>query len=169
MIATEAEEDSGKIHWVLRPNRALRPEGFLLLFVMLAVAAMAVAAFSAFQGNVFAPAFAFLDLLVVAWAFRAIWRMGDRAERITLDGNTLSVHWDVRGQTREMARFHSFWVRLATPDEIPGERCRLILRSHGKSFEIGRWLGAGERREAAALLSAALAARRNDGLNSGTP
>ena len=78
MIATEAEEDSGKIHWVLRPNRALRPEGFLLLFVMLAVAAMAVAAFSAFQGNVFAPAFAFLDLLVVAWAFRAIWRMGDR-------------------------------------------------------------------------------------------
>lgn len=168
MIATEAEPGSGKIQWVLRPNRALRPRGFMLLFGMLAVAAMAVAAFSAWQGNVFAPAFACLDLAIVAWAFRAIWRTGDRAERITLDGNTLSVHWDVRGHSREMARFHPYWVRLATPDEIPGERCRLILRSHGRSFEIGRWLGAGERREAAALLRAALAANRNDGLNSGT-
>ncbi|MBK8287177.1 MAG: DUF2244 domain-containing protein [Ahniella sp.] len=169
MIAADANEQTGRLSLILRPNRALRLEGFLWVFVLLAVAAMAVAAFSAYQGNVFAPVFACIDLLIVAFAWRAIWRAGDRSEHIELTEETLSVHWNVLGQVREVARFHPYWVRLSTPDEIPGERCRLILRSHGKSFEIGRWLGAGERREAAELLQVALRTTKHYGSNSGTP
>lgn len=156
MIATEADNTGRRMSLTLSPNRALGAGGFRLVFVLLAVVAMAVAVFSAFQGNVFAPLFATIDLLIVAVAFRAIWRSGDRSERIELHGNTLSVHWDVHGHSREVARFHPYWVRLTTPDDIPGERCRLVLRSHGKAFEIGRWLGAQERIEAAKLLQAAL-------------
>lgn len=156
MIAAEQDPDLKHFRWHLRPNRALRLEGFLVVFLTLALLAMAVAAFSAWQGNVFAPVFAVLHLLLVGFGLAAAWRAGNRSESIELDEEMLCVRAEGRGESRELARFHPFWVRLLTPDEIPGERCRLILRSHGRSLEFGRFLGAAERRELATMLRSAL-------------
>lgn len=169
MIATDSDPENRRYSWILSPNRALGPHTFAAVFILIALAAMLVALVSAWHGNVFAPVFATVDVLIVAVAWRAIWRSGERAERIDLDAEALSVHWLVRGQMREVARFHPQWVRLSTPDEIPGERCRLILRSHGRSIEIGRLLGAQERLEAAASLRAALAGATNFESSSGQP
>lgn len=169
MIATNSDPDNRRHCWILSPNRALGPHTFAAVFILIAILAMIVALVSAWHGNVFAPAFACLDLLIVAFAWRAIWRAGLRQERIELDAEALSVHWQVHGQMREVARFHRQWVRLLTPDDIPGERCRLILRSHGRSFEIGRLLGAKERQDAAQMLRAALAVSPNFESSSGHP
>jgi hypothetical protein len=55
-----------------------------MLFTVLATATWAVALLTYLQGNVFAPAFAFLDSAFVAASLRWVWLRGERYELIAL-------------------------------------------------------------------------------------
>jgi uncharacterized membrane protein len=137
----------------LRPNRSLSVRGVFGFLAILGLTMLAVAAFSARQGNVYAPWFALADLGLVGGCFAWVQKRLRREERIALSAAAIDVHRR-RGAQAEVlaARFHPYWVRLET-----GADERVLLSSHGRRVEIGAFLGEDERVELARRLARALA------------
>lgn len=134
---------------MLRPRRILTPRQFVVLFALIALPVSAVSGYAFALGNAFAPAFALLDLAIVAVALRWVWRSGDRYERIVVGERQL----EVRRSPDDAAVFaaHPYWVRLS----MDGERDaldHLRLGSQGREVEIGSFLPPGERSELAERL-----------------
>lgn len=158
MIVSVPAPDGAGLRLCLRPNRALSGSGVVMAFIVIGATCLAVALWSATQGNVFAPFFAVLDVLVVGTALRLAWRSGECAEWIELSDSALTVRREARGRSVEAARFHPYWVRLRP---APQGHPRVILSSHGKSLEVGAFLGEQEREALAATLRSALGHLRN--------
>lgn len=138
----------------LRPPRALTARQFVVLFVALATAMWLVALLGWWGGNVFAPAFAMLDSLVVAGALRWLWRLGERREVIEIRPEAVEV-WR-SAHPAPAFRAHPYWVRL----DVEGDGERISLVSSGKRCEVGAFLGPDERRQLAARIRALLVETR---------
>lgn len=168
MIQSFADRDPDGLRLCLRPNRSLSARGLALAFAVIACTCLAVALYSAAQGNVFAPWFAFIDLALLAWAFKLVWRASERAEWIDLSDGALTVRSERGGRCIETGRFHPYWVRVETAGKIR----RVLLRSHGKALCIGAFLGEEERGQLAETLRLALARRhgpeRSHGIETNT-
>ncbi len=134
---------SGQVTLLLSPNRALGRGELRKAVGALALAALATAALAAWQGNVFAPLFALLEVPCVVAAFACAWRAGDRAERITLDQRSVRVE-SSPPRTAETA-FPSAWVRVRMR-EWGGHR-HVLLAASGREREVGAFLGDEERVE----------------------
>jgi uncharacterized membrane protein len=134
----------------LRPPRAMTARQFLALFATLAAAMWLVALLGWWGGNVFAPAFALFDSVLVAVALRWLWRLGERREVISIGPEAVEV-WR-SAQPAPAFHAHPTWVRL----ELTGEDERIELASSGKRCEVGAFLGPGERRQLAQRLKALL-------------
>ena len=138
----------------LRPPRAMTARQFVALFASLAAAMWLVALLGWWGGNVFAPAFALLDSVLVAAALRWLWRLGERREVISIGPEAVEV-WR-SAQPAPVVRAHPSWVRL----ELEGDGERILLASSGHRCEVGAFLGPGERRQLAQRLNALLEASR---------
>ena len=138
----------------LRPPRALTARQFLLLFASLAAAMWLVAGLGWWGGNVFAPAFALLDSVLVAAALRWLWRLGERREIISVGPEAVEV-WR-SAQPAPVFRAHPMWVRM----EATGGEGPIVLSSSGVRCEVGTFLGPGERRLLVQRLRALLEASR---------
>jgi uncharacterized membrane protein len=140
----------------LRPPRALTARQFVALFAVLTGAMWLVASAGWLAGNVFAPAFAVLELVLVAACLLRVWRASGAGEVIVLGPSRLEV---VRmGEGGPAARFHPYWARLTLQSgRWPGAPSRLLLRSHGREIEIGAFLSETERKDLAGRLTAMLA------------
>lgn len=150
----------GAVRLMILPHRSLSRAGLWLFLVAQSVAAGGFAGLAAWRGNVFAPAFAVLELLAVAYCLIHVWRASAGGEAITLTASMLEIAR--MGDDAPPARFHPYWVRLALqPGRWYGWPSRLLLRSHGRSIEIGRFLNEAERCDLAQRLSALLAQARN--------
>lgn len=124
----------------LKPNRTLSHRGLRRVIMVLVVLVLGTAGLGAWQGNVFAPLFAALESMVLAYALSIAWRAGDRGERITLDESSLEVHAQPSGRS---TRFPAYWVRVLLE---PGNgQHRLLLSSHGHALEVGVFLAEAER------------------------
>jgi uncharacterized membrane protein len=133
---TDSRTDSG-LHFdaVLHPHRSLSRNGFLVVMIM-------VGAISFTSGMVFLmmgawPVFGFfgLDAALIYFAFRMNFRDGRRYERVMLGDDSLDVVQVAPGGAETRASFQPYWTRvLVDPDGC------LVLRSHGKSLELGRFL-----------------------------
>lgn len=124
----------------LMPNRTLSRRGLRRVIVMLVVLVLGTAGLGAWQGNVFAPLFAGLESIVMAYALSVAWRAGDRGERVALDASSVEVQ-SLPG--RRCIRFPAYWVRVLLE---PGDgRHRLLLATHGQALEIGVFLAEAER------------------------
>lgn len=150
----------------LRPDRPITPAGLAVFFLVLAATSIVVVGFSARQGNLFAPGFAALELVLVWLLLRHVWRRQDRLqERIALTREALTV---ARQPPGDEVRFHPGWVRVVREPAGEGTaRRRLLLTSHGRSVEVGAFLGDDERGQLERLLAGALGALR-EGRDSGT-
>lgn len=136
-----AGEGSSVTVWV-RPNRSLNHRTLKRLAWGVAAVVLATGLIGARQGNVFAPVFALIEAIVVAWLLGMAWRAGNRGERITLDRHELEV--EVLPAHRR-TRFQSGWVQVLL---VPGlNHRRLFLASHGRELEIGAFLADEERTE----------------------
>ena len=158
MIVSVPAPDGAGLRLCLKPNLALSGRGMVAAFVAIGASCLAVALWSATQGNVFAPFFAVLDVIVVGLALRLVWRSGECAEWIELSDDVLTIRREARGRSVEAARFHPYWVRLRP---APQGRPRVVLSSHGRSLEVGAFLGEQEREALAATLRSALQHLRN--------
>jgi uncharacterized membrane protein len=139
----------------LRPPRAMTARQFFALFASLAAAMWLVAGLGWWGGNVFAPAFALLDSVLVAVALRWLWRLGERREVISILPEAVEV-WR-SAQPAPAFRAHPVWVRL----EVVGDGESIVLSSSGVRCEVGAFLGPGERLQLASRLRALLEASRS--------
>jgi uncharacterized membrane protein len=127
----------------LRPNRSITAGGLKGFFVVMAATSLTVAGVSYGQGNVFAPVFAVLELSLLAFCLRLVWRGLSRGERIVFGEGSVDVERDREGL---VARFNPYWVRVVSEaGATPSDRRRLLLTSHGRSIEVGAFLNAEER------------------------
>jgi uncharacterized membrane protein len=98
---------------------------------------------AASQGNVLAPAFALLELGVVAYCLHRVWRASGEGQIITLTPSRLEISAARAGS----AQFHPYWVRVRLePGRWRGWPSRLLLGSHGREVEVGAFLNDAERR-----------------------
>ena len=142
MIEQLATGDAGS--WVqlrLRPRRALTARQFRWVFALLATATWAVALLTYLQGNVFAPAFAFLDSAFVAASLRWVWLRGERFETIALGQAEVVVRRSSRHEP--LLQAHPCWVRLRVGEEAGGPT--VVLGSAGREVQVGAFLSEAER------------------------
>ncbi len=139
---------------VLRPNRSLTGLQLVIVVGLLGASASITALFAWSQGNAFAPAFALLDIVLVAVAFRLVWRAGERVEEIAVGAHGVSVRRSPF--PAPLFQAHPYWVRL----RVAGREgaTRVVLASQGREVEVGTFLGDGERRDLARRLDQLLAA-----------
>ena len=142
------------------PHRSLTRAGLWMFLALQGAAMGAFAGLAAWRGNVFAPYFAVLDWCVVAYVLSRVWRRSAAGEAITLSASALEVA-AMDGRT-DPVRFHPYWVRLELlPGRHFGWASRLVLRSHGREVEIGKFLNETERATLACRLNELLAEARN--------
>ena len=140
----------------ITPHRSLGSTGFLVL--MLAIGGVSFAAGVVFLLMGAWPVMGFfgLDVLLIYWAFRANYRAARAYEQVTVTASTLHVRKVThRGKVAEWT-LNPVWTQLdrQTHEDFGIER--LFLVSRGRRLAIAGFLGAKEKEDFAAALSAAL-------------
>ena len=144
------------------PHRSLSRAGLWLFLALQGMAMAAFAGLAAWRGNVFAPWFAVLDWCVVACVLSREWRRSAAGEVIALGVSGLEV--TRMDGSAPPVRFHPYWVRAELrPGRHFGWASRLLLRSHGREVEVGKFLNEAERAVLARQLDELLAQARLDG------
>jgi len=150
--------------WVL-PHRSLTRSGLVAFLVAQGFAAGVMAGLAAWQGNVLAPAFALLELGIVAWCLRRVWVASGLGELITLTPTQLVIS---SARRDDEMRFHPYWVRVQLqPGAERGWPSRLLLASHGREVEVGTFLNDHERRALALRLTELLRPLQDRGGSTG--
>ena len=139
----------------LRPHRSLSPLGFLLLMV-----AIGLISFAAGLGFFLAgawPVVGFLgaDVLLVYVAFKISFRRGQLRETLQLSAEELLVQRVSPWGTAQSWRFQPYWLQVGI-EEDGSRRGALVLRSHGKSLALGKFLTCEERGDVARALRQAI-------------
>ena len=136
---------------VLHPHRSLSRKAFLIVMIL-------VGGLSFAGGMVFLllgawPVFGFfgLDAALVYIAFKRNFRDGRCYERVRLDAASLEVLQVAPGGAETRSTFPPYWTRVLVDDD----GC-LVLRSHGKAMELGRFLSGDEKESFRVALDRAL-------------
>ena len=162
MTAEAASLASGRaVSVLLLPHRSLSRAGLVIFLVAQSFAAGMLATLAAWQGNVLAPVFAMVELAVVAYCLRRVWRVSGLGELITLTPAWLEI---TAAGGVEPVRFHPYWVRVRLgTGRRRGWPSRLLLGSHGREVEVGAFLNEAERRLMAQRLAELLRPLQNGG------
>ncbi|HYG27827.1 MAG TPA: DUF2244 domain-containing protein [Caulobacteraceae bacterium] len=136
---------------VITLNRSLSPGGFKVLFGVVVTVNVLVGVFFFSIGAWPAPIFLGLDVLLVWLAFRASFRASERAERVQVSAEEVTVTHDGRTVWRSPTAF----TRVDVEERGEGDR-RVRLRLSGRAFTVARSLSPGERRRFAAALQDAI-------------
>jgi len=145
----------------LRPYRSLSRKGFLILMsALIGLNFAAVTAFYLLGAWPVAP-FLGLDVALVWWAFRKNYADALKEEQIEVTAHELILRRFDHDRQREELHFTRAWVRVELEEDKDRELIgSLFLRFKGQRTEIGRFLGAHDRKEFAATLRGALAQPR---------
>ncbi|QIG48791.1 DUF2244 domain-containing protein [Nordella sp. HKS 07] len=145
----------------LRPYRSLSRKGFLILMsVLIGLNFAAGTAFYLLGAWPVAP-FLGLDVALVWWAFRKNYADALKEEQIEVTAHELILRRFDHDRQREELHFTRAWVRVELEEDKDRELIgSLFLRFKGQRTEIGRFLGAHDRKEFAATLRGALAQPR---------
>ncbi len=142
-----ADDGASRVEVLLSPNRSLSWVGLSRFFALMALVSLAVSGYSAWQGNVFAPFFAVLEMAVLALCLWLVWVSGNRRELISVAPEAVEVRWL---PPRRPARFHPCWTRMALEGHHGRER--VWIGSHGQRVELGSFLPEAERAQLARRL-----------------
>jgi uncharacterized membrane protein len=139
---------------VIHPYRSLDGRGLKAVFiVLLAMNGYAAVLVTSLGGWPVLP-FLGLDIAAVYLAFRLSYTQARAFERITINGEMLTVERVDKAGARKAWTFPAYWVSVwIEEDDV---RTTLTLRSHGRSLEIGRYLAPCERKAFADALGKAL-------------
>lgn len=130
-------------------NRSLSPAGFKVLFGVVVAVNVLFALFFFAIGAWPAPIFLGLDVLLVWLAFRASFKAAERAERVQVSAEEVTVLHDARTVWRSPTAF--------TRVDVEGdEERRVRLRLSGRAFTVARSLSPPERKRFAAALQDAI-------------
>ena len=136
----------------LAPNCSLTPRGARLFVGSLAAVTFAAAGFFALQGFWPVLPFAGLEIGLLAWAVRASLRRGSERELIVVSDEQVVVERRVPSGSRRTV-FPRHWARVTLRGPQPAQHpSRLLIESHGRACEVGRFLTEDERQRVAARL-----------------
>ena len=140
---------------VLHPHRSLSPRAFLI--VMIVVSGISFAGGMVFLLMGAWPVFGFfgLDVLLIYVAFKFNFRDGKRYERVVLTDETLELRRVAPDGSETRSSLQPYWTRV-----LIDEAGCLLLRSHGRSLELGKFLIEEEKESFRAALEAALRGQR---------
>lgn len=146
----------------LSPHCSLSQRGFVVLMTGVCLISFAAGLAFILLGAWPVVGFFGLDVALIYIAFRVNYRRARTYETLRLSRHDLVVDQVTpRGGTRTW-RFQPYWLQVRMSEPADPE-CRLVLRSHGRSVEIGGFLAPAERADLAHALRAALARARAAG------
>jgi len=138
-------------HIDLSPHCSLSPRGALLFFGSVCLATFGVAGVATALGYWPVLPFAGAEMLLLGWALHS--NMQRRFERETIDVSETEIVIEYsRGNPRRVV-FPRHWARVKIRrPKSPLHRGHLVIESHGRAYEIGKFLSEEERRQLAAEL-----------------
>lgn len=155
MIYEVEAAEEGLRTFVVMPNRAMSWRGLVGAYAGIAVVAMAVAFYFYLKGLTLVLPFSGLELLFLgAVLYITAWK-SDWREVVTVREATISVQTGRYGPESHF-EFQRQWVKLILARSGSWYPSRLLLRSHGRQIEIGRFLNEQERQGLAEMLAEAL-------------
>jgi uncharacterized membrane protein len=150
---SEVRSEGSQVHVVeLRPRCSLTPTGARIFVGTVGATTFAVAAFFTARGFWPVLPFAGLEVLLLMWATTLSMRNRRELETIYIEADRITIrHIGVKGEA--VSVFPRHWARVtlhAPPTAL--HPSRLLLESHGRAREVGRFLTEDERRALAARL-----------------
>lgn len=141
----DEQHNAEQRQFVLRPNQSIAWRDLKRFFLGLCVVSFAVAGVLSLFGYWPILTFAGLEMLAVGAALYLVARRGRRVEVISIDQQLIRVE---RGfdSPQHQWEFPTLWAQLVL--ECCPNRwypSRLLIRSHGRSVEIGSFLNEAER------------------------
>ncbi len=144
----------------LRPSQPMEARTLLVILAIVASFNIAFALSFILRGAWPIAPFMGLDVVLLAWAFRASTLAAQRSERVILTPSLLRIEQrPAKGVVTE-AQFNPYWVRvdLQRPTEFSN---RLFLHSHGRALQLGAFLAPAVRESFANALKSAISAAKN--------
>ncbi len=155
MVESHADSQSGHLVWVVRPTLSLTwPEAKRWLCLISTIPLASGSLFLWF-GIPLVLAFAGLEVGLLWAAFYSIQRKGQWCETIDLSPGILVVEKG-RLEPSQREEFDPAWVQVHLAEPGGWHPGRLMLRSHGRSIELGSFLTESERQMLARALITAL-------------
>jgi len=136
----------------LAPNCSLTPESARIFVASVALLTFGTALFFTAQGLWPVLPFAGLEIGVLWWAVRSSLRSGRQREAILISDEEIVVEW--RGPSRSTrVVFPRHWATVKLRDPLAAlHPRRLMIESHGRACEVGRFLTEDERHALAVRL-----------------
>jgi uncharacterized membrane protein len=138
-------------HIDLAPHCSLSPRGAIVFFGLVCLFTFGIAAVFTVLGFWPVLPFAGAEMLVLAWALKSSMDRRFERESIDISENEIVVEY-ARGTPRRVV-FPRHWarVKIRRPNS-PLHRGQLVIESHGRTHEVGKFLTEEERRQLAAEL-----------------
>lgn len=147
------DQDNSVTRIEVLSNLSLTLDRLAAFFLALSAVTLTVALLPTLLGYWPIMAIAIVHLAVVGWCFRLAWRGHWARQDITVDADRVQVDFrTARGV--EQHELQTDWVRVEQRSAHGEPRVYLVL--HGKRIEIGSFVPATERIEAARSISRAL-------------
>ncbi|MDH4030296.1 MAG: DUF2244 domain-containing protein [Chromatiales bacterium] len=137
MTELSSPEDTLLTRIQVSHNCSLSLRGALVFFGATAAGSLTVAGYFTLQGLWPILPFAGLELLVLGVALGLSMRRGSFVEEISIHSDRVTVHRYGHGK-QELAEFPRHWARVELRRSPRlGHPSRLLIRSHGRRFEVG--------------------------------
>jgi len=136
-------------HFDLAPHCSLSVRGAVLFFASVCVVTLGVAIAASALGYWPVLPFAGAEMLLLAWALKTNMARRHEREHVEVSEREVVIEY-ARGNPRRVV-FQRHWarVKIRRPNSPPSS---LVIESHGRAYEIGRFLTEDERRQLAATL-----------------
>jgi uncharacterized membrane protein len=138
-------------HFDLAPHCSLTPRTALLFFGSVCFATLGIAGAATIMGYWPVLPFAGAEMLLLGWALKT--SMDSRHELESIDVTESEVIIEYSKGTPRRVVFPRHWARVKIRHpKSPLHRAHLVIESHGRAYEVGRFLSEEERRQLAAHL-----------------
>jgi uncharacterized membrane protein len=141
----------------LRPNASLPRRQALMLFVGISAVSLTIATYFALLGGWMVLPFSGGELLLLGGCLYYSLRQCSACEIVIITEQCICIEKGRRNNLERRYEFHRSWAKIILEASvIKGYPSRLVIRSHGKEVEIGRFLVESERKELAVELTKSL-------------
>ncbi|HIF18610.1 MAG TPA: DUF2244 domain-containing protein [Cycloclasticus sp.] len=150
--------ESGRRYVVLMPNSSLSFRQAVLFFVGISTVSLTIALLLYFMGLWLVLPFSGLELLVLGYCLLLTLKKCGVQEVITITDKVIRVERGLH-TVKERSELPLGWVRVELEKpKYRGHATSLIIKSHGKRIEVGRFLVESERESLAKQLKTMLMA-----------
>ncbi|MBC8024062.1 MAG: DUF2244 domain-containing protein [Burkholderiales bacterium] len=138
-------------HIDLCPHCSLSPRGAVIFFALVCGVTLGIAGAATVLGFWPVLPFAGLEMLILGWALHS--NMQRREEREHIAVTEAEVVIDYARGTPQRIVFPRHWARVKIRrPKSPLHRGHLVIESHGRAYEVGKFLTEEERHQLAARL-----------------